>query len=181
MRVKLFLSDHAWDSLSREAYTRGWVRQVNTVDIPGYTSRHIARFFEALGTLTYLDVRPEQFEGTCVWCEGEITRVHAVSIDPEALSLLAGIAIRYRIPPRWYTILLFNEKVTAEPTQEQYAGIIANNHTTVPGLASAALEAIGVRYLAPPVFPTAPDDLFKGPQRVPGGVGQRVSVRLGFG
>jgi hypothetical protein len=181
-RIKLWLSDHAWDSLSREAFTLGWIRQMNTLDMPGHNSRYIARFFDALSVLEYEDVRPEQFEGTCVWCEGERTHIRNISIEQQPLNLLARIAIKHRIPPRWYASALFNECVPAALTQDMYASILANEHTTVGSLASAALEAIGCRYLAPPVYPAAPPGIFRNkPRGAPDLRYQRVSQRLGFG
>jgi hypothetical protein len=181
MRVKLWLSDHAWDSLAREAHALGWIRAVNTVNIPGLSTRYIARFFDALSVLEYQDTRPEQFEGTCVWQEGERTFKRHVSLEPQPLSLLAGIATRYRIPPRWYASLVFNERAIATLDTAQYAAIIANEHTTVPGLASAALEAIGVKYLTPPLYPAAPRGLFRNRQRTGNQREQRIAYRLGFG
>lgn len=161
MRVVLWLSDTAWDSLSRDAYTLGWVRNINTINQPGYTSRHIGRYFDAISSLEYLDTRPEQLHDTSVWQQGERTHAHRVEVSYEALSLLAAIAVSYRIPPRWYAAMLLNERVKPLPDQDTYATVVANAKTGLSNMAAATLEAIGCGYLTADAYPTAPPDLFK--------------------
>lgn len=161
----LWLSDAAWDSLSLAAFSMGWIRQVNTISQPGYTSRHIGRYFEAISSLEYQDTRPEQLHDTGVWQQGDRTHAHRVAVSYEALSALATTAASYRIPPRWYAAMLLNERVLPSPDRAVYAAVLANAKTGLPNMAAATLEAIGCSYLTADVYPAAPPGLFKQPDR----------------
>lgn len=184
MRIKLKLSDHAWEHLSTLAYSLGWIRQLNTVNVPGNNTRNIRTFFVAISTLVYEDTRPEQFTGTCIWQEGELAIPRIVSLSRSTVLVLAALATNYRVPPRWYAMRVLNEQLPPDLSDAEYANVLVDERTTMVSLASAALEAIGCRYLTPFRFPPAPDDLFKyalpKTTNARGKVAQQIARQMGY-
>lgn len=178
--VLLQVSDTAWDHLVLTASSLEWIRQVNTISVPGTGSYNINRFIEAISTLDYADTRPESLQGTAIWSDGEPASKRHVRLDTETTDLFRYIAVLHRIPPREYQGKALTEQVALELDDEAYAQAISTPNATPVALTSAVLEAIGCRYLRPTApgigFPYAPRDLYS---RKPSRARQAIE-RLGY-